>query len=166
MRTRILLVLAAAAVGVVLLSTGALAGGTAGKAETKSGKSHAALFAVMNGRKEVSSTGQKRAGDPDGYGSFTATIDGDQICYGITVANIDTPVAAHIHKGRRNQAGGIVLPLTAPSAGDPGSVAACTTIVSDLAAAILKNAHKYYVNVHTAAFPDGAVRGQLFRRTR
>jgi hypothetical protein len=38
-------------------------------------------------------------------------------------------------------------------------------IDSALAQAILKNPHKYYANVHTAAFPNGAVRGQLGRKS-
>jgi hypothetical protein len=36
------------------------------------------------------------------------------------------------------------------------------TVAADLMAAILKNPHKYYANVHTGPFPGGAVRGQLF----
>jgi hypothetical protein len=166
MRTRIMLVLAAAAVGVVLLSTGALAGGTSGTSQAKSGKSHAALFAVMNGHKEVSATGRRGAGDLGGYGSFSATVDGNQLCFGITVAGIDAPIAAHIHKGRANRQGDVVVPLTAPTDGDPGASAGCVTVESALIAAILKNAHRYYVNVHTTPFPAGAVRGQLFRKNR
>jgi CHRD domain len=127
-----------------------------------------ALFAVMSGKKEVDADGNRRVGDPDGRGSFTAIIDGATICYGITVKNIDTPVAAHIHKGRPNQAGPIVLreptlPLNGMT-GDPGATGACVDIDLALAQAILKNPHKYYFNVHTAAFPGGAVRSQLFAR--
>jgi hypothetical protein len=166
MRTRIMLVLAAAAVGVVLLSTGALAGATHGTSASTSAKSHAALFAVMNGHKEVSATGRRGAGDLNGYGSFSATIDGNQLCFGITVANLDAPIAAHIHKGRSNRQGDVVVPLTAPTTGDPGASAGCVTVDTTLAAAILKNPRRYYANVHTTPFPAGAVRGQLFRKTR
>jgi hypothetical protein len=82
------------------------------------------------------------------------------------VKNLDAPVAAHIHKGRPNQAGGIVVPLTAPTTGDPGASSGCVTVDAALSHAILKNPHKYYTNVHTAAFPGGAVRGQLFGKRR
>ncbi|HKF81003.1 MAG TPA: CHRD domain-containing protein [Thermoleophilaceae bacterium] len=33
---------------------------------------------------------------------------------------------------------------------------------SALLAAIKRNPHKYYINVHTTEFTNGAVRGQLF----
>jgi hypothetical protein len=165
MRTRIMFVLVAAAAAVTLLATGALAGGTHSKSQATASKEKRALFAVLTGRKEVDANGNKHVGDPDGRGTFSATIDGAQICYGITVTNLDAPVAAHIHKGSPKQFGGIVLPLTQPSSGDPGASSDCIPIPTTLAAAILKNPHKYYVNVHTGPFAGGAVRGQLFGKS-
>jgi hypothetical protein len=114
-----------------------------------------ALFAVMTGAKEVDATGQKGVGDPDGRGSFSATLDGRTLCYGIQVKNIQDPVASHIHRGSRNVAGGIVQDLEFPESGDPGSSSACVRL-----------SRSFYVNVHTADYPGGAVRGQLFARRR
>ena len=156
-------------VGLVAALTAFAVAGSAAKSVASTNaaaSSNAALFAVLTGRKEVGTNGRRGAGDPDGRGSFTATIDGTQLCFGITVTNIDTPNAAHIHKGRPNQSGGVVVPLTAPSGGDPGASSGCVTVAADLAAAIAKNSSKYYANVHNAAFPGGAVRGQLFRLSR
>jgi hypothetical protein len=151
-----------------LLAAGVVAAATIGAVSLSSGQTSSpedkALFAVMSGKKEVALDGTRRAGDEDGRGSFTAIIDGDQFCYGITVKNIANPTLAHIHRGRPNQVGDIVLPLTPPAAGDPGASSECITISADLAAAILKNPHKYYVNVHNGDFPVGAVRSQLFAR--
>jgi hypothetical protein len=168
MRNRIVVALSAIAGVVAVLTAVAVAGNAAKPAApaNAAASSNAALFAVMTGRKEVDTDGRRGAGDPDGRGSFTATIDGTQLCFGITVTNIDTPNAAHIHKGRPNQSGGIVVPLTPPSGGDPGASSGCVAIAADLAAAISKNPTKYYANVHNAAFPGGAVRGQLFRLSR
>jgi CHRD domain len=70
-------------------------------------------------------------------------------------------VAAHIH---RVVNGPIVVPLNQPSSGDPGASSGCVTVDPKLARAILRHPHRYYANVHTAAFPSGAVRGQLFGR--
>jgi hypothetical protein len=165
MRTRIMFVLAAVAAAVTLLATGPLAGGKPSKSHAQASHQNRALFAVLTGRKEVDANGHRGAGDPDGRGSFTAIVDGDQLCFGITATNLDQPVAAHIHQARPNQNGPIVVPLTAPATGDPGASSGCVTVDPATSAAILKNPHKYYANVHTTAFPGGAMRGQLFRKS-
>jgi hypothetical protein len=123
------------------------------------------LFASMSGKREVNAQGNRNAGDPDGAGSFTATIDGDQLCFGITVRNLDNPVAAHIHSGGPNVMGPVVIPLTQPSAGDPGASSGCVTVTAAQSRALLSRPARFYANVHTAAFPNGAVRGQLFAKS-
>ena len=123
-----------------------------------------ALFADLNGGNEISpTTGQPGAGDPDGYGSASFTFDGDQLCFGITVANLATPTAAHIHRGRKFENGDVVVPLTPiPATGDPGASSGCVTVTdAALAADIQAHPRAYYANVHTGEFPGGAVRGQL-----
>jgi hypothetical protein len=124
------------------------------------------LFAVLTGRNELGPDGNGGAGDPDGFGSFTATVDGTQLCFGITVKNLDQPVAAHIHRGRPNENGPVVVPLTQPATGDPGASSGCVTVDAALADEILRHPRKFYANVHTAAFPGGAVRGQLRKLAR
>jgi CHRD domain len=171
MRTRIVLTFVVAALAAVAITAGAIAGDKPphkdknGTHIKKAKVDTRALFAVLTGRNEIGTDGRRGAGDPDAHGSFTAIIDGDQLCFGITVTNLDQPMAAHIHSGRRNQNGQIVVPLTQPSAGDPGASSGCVTIDPTLGQAILKNPHKYYANVHTAAFPSGAIRGQLGRKS-
>jgi hypothetical protein len=142
----------AGALAVVLI--GVVGAGAQGGGQSK------ALFAVMTGDKEP------EGGDPNGRGSFTAIVDGSQICYGLTNRNIQDPAAAHIHRGGPGVAGDIVVPLDQPSTGDPGASSDCRQIARPLARAILRNPNRYYVNVHTAAYPDGAIRGQLFARQR
>jgi hypothetical protein len=124
-----------------------------------------AIFAVMTGAKEIDVTGEHH-GDPNGRGSFSATLDGRQLCYGMTVKNINDPVAAHIHRGGPKVAGPVVQPLEQPAAGDPGASSACVRISRSLARGLRTNPSRYYVNVHTADLPNGAVRGQLFARSR
>ena len=169
MRTRIAVPVAAvsaaaAALGVVALANGQPASQAGSAAQAQLEKR--VLFALLTGRKEVDTEGDRGAGDPDGRGTFTATIDGDQLCFGITVKNIETPAAAHIHAGGPNRAGDVVVPLTHPSSGDPGASSGCVDVETELADAILKNPHRYYANVHNQPFGGGAVRGQLFRRPR
>lgn len=99
-------------------------------------------------------------GDPDGFGFAKVRIDlvTSQVCYRLSVAATDTPVAAHIHHGAAGTNGPVVVPFTAPAEGLSNG---CVDITADLAAAIASNPSEYYVNVHTATFPAGAVRGQL-----
>ena len=158
-------VVAAAMVSVPALSADKGKSPKSGKSPSgKSSKANAGLFALMKGKKEVGADGKKGAGDPDGRGTFTALIDGTELCYAFVVKDIATPVAAHIHKGSPSVAGPVFIGLTPPDAGDPGTVAECVTITADQANALLKNPRKYYVNVHTGDFPGGAVRSQLFRK--
>ena len=138
----------------------------AGAQGSKGSKGSKALFAVMSGKKEVSTEGDKGVGDRNGRGSFSATFDGNELCYGLTVTNIGNPVAAHIHRGSPRVAGPVVLPLKQPSTGDPGASSDCVDVKRSLARAIRKNPARFYVNVHTSAFPNGAVRGQLFAKSR
>jgi hypothetical protein len=122
-----------------------------------------ALFAVLTGAKEVAAGG---TGDRNGRGSFSATLDGRQLCYGIQVKNIGDPGAAHIHRGGRTVAGPVVQELEHPTSGDPGASSACVRLSRSLARELKRNPKRFYVNVHNTAFPNGAVRGQLFAKSR
>lgn len=98
-------------------------------------------------------------GDPDGSGSAHLTLNQGQgeICFDITVANLDTVIAAHIHVGSPDVAGPVVVNFNFPANGLNG----CVSADKDLIKAIRQNPEDYYVNVHTNVFPAGAVRGQL-----
>ena len=170
MRSRIVVPIVALTAGVAL-AAGTLASGQpsapAAKARAAAAVKNKGLFAFLSGRNEVGATGEQAEGDLNGRGSFSATLDGGQLCFGLTVRNIDTPIAMHIHKGRAGKAGNVVLPLTPePDAGDPGASSGCVDIPAALATSIFTSPGKYYVNVHTQPFAGGAVRGQLFRMPR
>ena len=139
------------------------AGGKHGPKPDKGRAATGALFAQLSGRNEISPSGQRNAGDLDGRGSFTAITTSNGLCFGITVSGLSTPVAAHIHAARKHKNGPIVVPLMAPSSGDPGASSGCVPVPdASLLAAIRKHPQRYYANVHTSDFPGGAVRGQLF----
>jgi hypothetical protein len=126
------------------------------------GSTQKAVFAQLSGAKEIGTNGQRGAGDSNGRGSFTAIVSGRRLCYGITVAGIRTPAAAHVHKARAGSNGNIVIPLKVPRSGNPGTTSGCARAGSSLLSDIRANPGSYYANVHNAAFPGGAVRGQLF----
>ena len=102
-------------------------------------------------------------GDPDGSGSATVTLNQGQreVCFEIGVANIEPAFAAHIHVGAAGTPGGVVIGLAPPTS---GSSSGCVADVDPgLIKAIRQNPAGYYVNVHNATFPGGALRGQLAR---
>ena len=152
MKARIIIAALVAAVGIAV--TIPLANGA-------TGERNRALFSYMNGKKEVDSEGRKNTGDRNGLGTFSAVVDSGQLCYGITVRDIDAPVAAHIHRGTSAVAGPVVVTLTQPSSGDPGASSDCIAVDDALLNQILRRPSRFYVNVHTGPFPNGAVRGQL-----
>jgi hypothetical protein len=95
-------------------------------------------------------------GDPDGRGTAEIKINGKQVCWELTVSKIGKPNAAHIHKGKAGVAGPVVVPL-----GATYKAKGCIQSTTALARAIVAKPGNYYVNVHNAKYPGGAVRGQL-----
>lgn len=115
------------------------------------------LQAQLSGANEVPGPG-----DEDGTGVARLRLNQGRhrVCYMIKVADIDTPTAAHIHAGEAGVNGPVVVDL------DPefveGVAKGCVTGVErSLIKQIRRHRADYYVNVHNAEFPAGAVRGQL-----
>lgn len=125
------------------------------------------LFATLDGLAECDGSGQCRKGDPDAHGSVTIIFPtGTSLCFAILVDNLGGATAAHIHRGRTTEVGGVVVSLTPPgppSAGNPGTSSGCVAgLTSALVRELRGNPSAFYVNVHNDTFPAGAVRGQLF----
>jgi len=116
------------------------------------------LTARMTGAQEVPGPG-----DPDGRGRAVLKLlpHFDAICFRLSWRNIENPIAAHIHRAPRGVAGDIVVTLfTNGQADRKGCV---NDVDTSLIRAIRSHPRRYYVNIHNAAFPDGAIRGQLKR---
>lgn len=122
--------------------------------------SGAAVPAVAAPAIPMSGAQEAGPGDRDGHGFFTYTIDGTNFCYTLRWARVGTATAAHVHVGPRHTAGPVVIPLSVGD-GSGSTVSQCTTITPQLANAIVADPKAYYVNVHNASFPAGAIRGQL-----
>jgi len=126
------------------------------------------LGTSLAGTNEVDATGAFRKGDVDATGRAVVSLNTatNVVCVEFSVFKTDNPIAAHIHKGNFGANGPIVVPLPTPTAdatlgtGAFSSVG-CVTAAADLVADIAANPESYYANVHTTAFPGGAVRGQL-----
>ena len=86
-----------------------------------------------------------------------------EVCWNASVQGVDLPlVAAHIHAGDSTVAGPPVIFLIPVGATDEdGILEGCATVERSLALALIRTPEDFYVNLHTALFPGGAVRAQL-----
>jgi hypothetical protein len=141
------------------------------------GHTNSVLEAELSGRSEVrtGSTNNRIAGDPDASGeAYVFGIDGDPstLCYVLVVDGLSeldqapgNGRAAHIHGGFDGVNGAVEVTLAWPQ---DGQAADCLTegeagkgLTAGEVQAILANPEAFYVNVHNAEYPDGALRGQL-----
>jgi hypothetical protein len=153
---------AALVLGLTLLAVPATASGTAASGGS-SGKV-TTLAATLRGANEVPGPG-----DPDGRGRAVVRLAGDQACFLLQWSGIGAPTASHIHEGRAGVPGPVVVPFFQPGVNAASlpdtlsSVAGCADVDPVLAARIAARPSHWYVNIHTADFPAGAIRGQLHR---
>jgi CHRD domain len=143
---------------VAVLAVIAVAGLTAGAVvATGQGSADDTLFATLNGRQEPG------GGDNNGKGAASVVVDGRTVCVSWAVSDLVRIVGAHIHKAPRGQNGDIVVDPKAANGqnGSHATLGGCATVSRALARDIKRHPAQYYVNVHTTAFPGGAIRGQL-----
>ncbi len=118
-----------------------------------------ALAAAVTLTANLDGASETGGGDTDGTGLFSGQLDVDtgDVCFTLSTTKIATATAAHIHEGVAGTDGKPVLTLEVTGPNEDSCVAA----EPDLLKAIVAAPGSYYVNVHTADFPKGAVRGQL-----
>jgi hypothetical protein len=121
------------------------------------------LTAVLTGAAEVNAQGVPNQGDLDGTGTARITVNPGQnvVCWDIEVSGIATPTRGHIHQAPAGVNGPIVVEFF--EVGDGPVLQGCTTPTGTTAQEILRDPAAFYVNVHNADFPAGALRGQLSR---
>lgn len=98
-------------------------------------------------------------GKADGTGGFTVTTDPEtnDFCYTLWADKIGKPTMAHLHSGAAGASGPPILTLEVTGKDSDE----CLAVDKEKLEPIVANPAGYYVNVHTAEFPGGAVRGQL-----
>ncbi len=101
-------------------------------------------------------------GDLDGSGVAIVRLDPDsgKVCWTYKVRDVAPIAAAHIHVAPAGVAGPVVIPFASADA-TSGVSNGCTMADPALVSTIVANPSGYYVNVHNADFPPGALRGQL-----
>jgi hypothetical protein len=116
------------------------------------------LTANLSGANEVGANGPG-AGAPDGNGAFRVEINTEtgDFCYTLYGEKIAAPTMAHVHTGAAGTNGGPVITMDVTGKGSD----MCIAVEPDKLKPIVANPAGFYVNIHTADFPGGAVRGQL-----
>lgn len=138
----------------LMLSTGVMALALLTCVHLAAAQEMGKMTAKLTGAAEVS------PGDTKGSGTVQVTLNPGkgEVCYDLTVKDIQEATAAHIHEGAAGKDGPVKVALDAPKT---GSAKGCKSADAAVIKAIMENPANYYVNVHNAAFPKGAVRGQL-----
>jgi len=122
-------------------------------------------------------TGVNDISETDGRGSVRLTLDpeeGDpgmgEVCFDLRFGHSGTPNRGHIHTVTATANGGIVVPLfelvgaaSNPSndALEDGRLKGCVAATTDQINAIIATPSAFYVNLHNARWPAGAMRGQV-----
>ena len=133
-------------------------------------------------------TGSKERPTPNvspavGSATFTLSSDGNTLTWNVTTTGANNVTGSHIHVGRAEVAGPIVLPLYAGTASSNPTISGSVTraaftsplgISFDGLLSLMRNGDTY-VNVHTdngvapantgpGDFPGGEIRGQIGRQ--
>jgi hypothetical protein len=98
-------------------------------------------------------------GDPNGKGLVVVHLNASRgtVCWSFKgVTGIAKPTQAHIHVGGKGVSGNVVVPF-----GGAYKATGCIKATKSLIEKIESNPSAYYVNIHNAKYPAGAIRGQL-----
>jgi len=117
--------------------------------------------ATLNGAAEVP------ANSSSATGTATLTYDPSTKIYSLTATHtVVSPTGAHVHKGAVGVSGPVVVDLGSPASpigfekpyADDKLQAEINANLSDL------DEGKAYINIHSAAYPGGEIRGQFIRQ--
>ncbi len=110
---------------------------------------------------ELTGGNEVHLGDPNGSGTAQISFSDEltRVCWDLNnLANLAPITGAHVHRGAAGTDGPIVLPLKQAT---EGGWRGCSSDTTWVRAAFAEGISNYYVNVHTAEYPKGAIRGQL-----
>jgi Tfp pilus tip-associated adhesin PilY1 len=100
---------------------------------------------------------EKPAAPASNRGSVELTLKAGKVCWEFTVGKLDgKPTAAHVHKARAGVSGPVFVPL-----GTTFKREGCASASAAKLRALRTSPGGFYVNIHNAKHPAGAMRGQL-----
>ena len=123
------------------------------------------IKAFLCGDQEVPVAGGPAVGDPDGQAVAFIRAQDTQVGYSMAWLRV-APTLGHIHKAPNGKNGPVAVALFGTAV--PSTIFAISGTVTGLDPALVRDIKdhpsEYYANLHSAEFPGGAVRGQLFSR--
>ena len=125
---------------------------------TKTDGASVTLKAALSGADEIPGPGAT-----PGVGAVLVEVSGTKVCPDLKVTMGEKPTAAHIHKGAKGAAGPVFVDLKPEFTSGESAYQSkvCVDVTAEQSAAVLADPQAYYLDVHSDAHPDGAVRGQL-----
>ena len=124
----------------------------------------------LSGNEEVPSVNTPAKGEA----KFTLSSDGKVLSYTLDVRDIENPVSAHIHFGQPGKNGPPIANIFSGPKREGkvrGNISQASLTANDLKGDFkgksinelveLIKSGDVYVNVHTDAYPDGEIRGQI-----
>ena len=119
------------------------------------------LTVAATGADVTMASNMKMGGAKTGSAAATFVLDTKKntLCYSVTTKGLTGVAEAHIHMGAKGVDGNDVVTLLPAKFNK--KAATCVKVASKLLGEIAMNPASYYLNVHTKAYADGAVRGQL-----
>ncbi len=147
----------AALAGTVALALAGCGGGASHHAASAHASASRPLHVY---RVTMSGRAESPHGAPRGVGLGVIAIHaGSMVCWRFAhLHGFVNATVAHIHTGRQGSSGPVLIPLsTAAALHHQG----CTHASAATITAIERDPAGYYINIHSARYPAGAVRGQL-----
>jgi len=123
---------------------------------TTSTASNIGFYSMLNGANATPPNGSKATGSATfTYNPSTHILSGSITFQGLS------PTGAHIHEGAPGVGGVVIFVLASGSVTSPISF---TSPVLDATERASLLANQYYINLHSTAYPDGEIRGQLVQQ--
>jgi Cu/Zn superoxide dismutase len=122
---------------------------------------------VLTYAADLRGTSEVPANTSNAFGSAIITIDtvSNTLYWEVNEAGIVSPTASHIHgQAAAGVNAGVLIAFGGASSFTNGRLTGSinvSALAPDTLAALLTNPSNFYVNVHSAAFPGGEIRGQL-----
>lgn len=115
--------------------------------------------ATLNEGQETPPTGVSATGTCEAtYDTVTNILTYTLTWTGLT----DVPTAMHFHKADIGVPGGVEIPITGFAASATGTLSSTATVEQEDENDLLEE--KFYVNIHTALYPSGEIRGQMLQK--